>query len=441
MRRPVLILLLAVPAAALEQFNILLPNDRSLPMGEIGSVEAGAVVARTTGASAGWYNPAGLAGQAQSEVMGSASIYDWTSTSVDSSFGSDERRAVAVLPGAAGICEPLPTAIFSDDRWGLGLMVATPVFWRTSVSQQESQPTSTGTVSVSNNYDATYEVYQPTLSIGRQFGKSRWGFSGEAVVHQLSVASSSDLVRLPEGQTISKSTQFHGRTVLLRLGLGWQWQDDGWALGATAKAPGIRIWQSGDRSDAQVINDQVAGTVTDSRGSTSEYDLDLDAPAQGTFGVARIAEDWSIELDLTLALGTPQRDVFPSYELTTTVVGGTPVVPPLTTVAAMTSDRRMVFNGALGVSRRIRENWSAHAGVLSDRSNISDSDLFSRVDLWTVVGGVSVRGEHSLMTLGIASTWNTSGSSTSVDLDSGQSVQSELSIRSWRMIVGTSYRF
>lgn len=441
MRRLGLLLFLAGPAAALEQLNLLLPNDRSLPMGEIGSVEGSAVVARTSGASAGWYNPAGLAGQAQSEVMGSASIYDYTSTKVDSPFGGDERRTVSVLPGAAGLSEPLPEMFGKDSGWGVGLLVATPVYWRTSVAQQEGDPTPTGTVAVSNTYDATYEEYLPTLSIGRQFGRSRWGFSGAVIVHQLSVSSSSDLVRLPESQTISTTTQYHGRTILLRLGVGWQWDGDGWAVGATGSAPGIRIWQSGDRSDASVVNDPVAGRITDIRGSTTNYDLDLDSPAQATIAAARVAEDWSVELDLTLAFGTPQRDVFPSYTLQQTVVDGGVTTQGTATVAALSSNRRAVLNGAFGVSRRVVDNWSLHAGVTSDRSPIEDSQLFSKVDLWTVVGGVSVRGEHSLMTVGIASTWNTSGTSTAVDLPTGDEVESDLSIRTWRMIVGTSYRF
>lgn len=441
MRRLGLLVILAGQAAAVEQLNILLPNDRSLPMGEIGSIEGSAVVARTNGASAGWYNPAGLAGQAQSEVMGSASIYDWTSIRVDSPFGNDERRTVSVLPGAAGISEPLPEMFGGDGQWGVGLLVATPVFWRTSISQQASEPTATGTVSVSNTYDATYEVYLPTLSIGRQFGNARWGFSGAAVVHQLSVSSSSDLVHLPESRTTSTTAQYHGRTILLRLGVGWQWSEGGWSLGATGNAPGIRVWQSGDRSDATVVNDPVAGRITDRRGSTSEYDLDLDAPAQATIAVARVTETWSVELDLTVAVGSSQRDVFPSYTLTqTTVAGGVTTVEDQA-IGAISSDRQMVINGALGIARRVTGEWWAHAGVVSDRSGIADSQLFSQVDLWTVVAGASVRGEHSLMTVGVASTWNTSGTSTAVDLPTGTEVESDLSIRTWRMIVGTSYRF
>lgn len=442
MLRPALfVLTLATPAAALEQLSLLLPNDRSLPMGEIGSIEGSAVVARTNGASAGWYNPAGLAGQAQSEVMGSASIYEYSRVAVDSPIGSDSRSTVSVLPGAAGISEPLPKAFGGNGEWGVGVLVATPVFWRTSVAQQERAPTSTGTVSVSSTYDATYEVYLPTLSLGRAYGDHRIGFTGAVLVHQLSVSSANSLVQLPEGQTASSSVQFHGRTVLVRLGVGWQWQHEGLAMGATVSAPGIPIWRDGDRTDNLLASDVATGVVQTRSGSTSEYPLNLDAPAQTTVAVARTTGDWSCELDLTLGLGSGERELFPSYQITRSqTVGGVTTTQPIT-VAAVTSQRRTVLNGALGFARRVTDTWWAHAGALSDRSPVSDSELFSKVDLWTVVGGVSVHGEHSVMTAGIATTWNTSGTSSSIDLPTGTEVAADLSIRTWRFIVGSSYRF
>lgn len=432
---------LANAAAALDQLNLILPNDRSLPMGEIGSIEASAVVARTAGASAAWYNPAGVAGQTSSEVMGSASIYEYSVIGVSSPVGNDDRRTVSVLPGAAGICEPLPKMFGGDGQWGVGFLVATPVYWRTSVSQQESATSRGETISVANTYDASYEEYLPTISLGRAFGEHRWGFSGSAVVHELSVSNASSLVRLPLGQIGSSTTQYHGRTVLVRIGAGWQWRRDTLALGATVCAPGIRVWHSGDRTDSALTSDPLTGTVTSVTGATSEYQMDLDAPASATAAIARSGENWSIEMDLTFQLGSSPRNVFPEYaESRTTVTGGLTTIDSVT-ISPVSSNRQSVLNGAAGFAHRVTDAWWAHAGFLSDRTPISDSQLFSRVDLWTVAGGVSVRGEHSLMTAGIAATWNTSGTSTSVDLPTGTSVESQLSIRTWRMIVGTSYRF
>ena len=435
------VLFLTNSAAALDQLNLILPNDRSLPMGEIGSIEASAVVARTAGASAAWYNPAGVAGQTTSEVMGSASIYEYSVIGVSSPVGNDNRRSVSVLPGAAGICEPLPEMFGGDGQWGVGFLVATPVYWRTSVSQQETAIAGGETILVASTYDASYEEYLPTISLGRAFGEHRWGFSGSAVVHELSVSNAGSLARLPLGQVTSNTTQYHGRTVLIRIGAGWQWRRGTLALGATVCAPGIRVWQSGDRTDSALTSDPLTSTVTSISGDTGDYPMDLDAPASTTAAIARSGENWSIELDLTFQLGSSPRNVFPEYnETRTTVIGGVSTTDTVK-ISPVTSNRRSVLNGAAGFAHRITDTWWAHAGVLSDRTPISDSQLFSRVDLWTVVGGVSVRGEHSLMTAGIAGTWNTSGTSTSVDLPTGNTVESQLSIRTWRLIVGTSYRF
>ena len=440
-RTLLLILCGMAPLAALEQLTLLLPNDRSLPLGEIGSIEGSAVIARTRGASAAWYNPAGLAGQSENEVMASASLYDYTRIDVSSPFGEDSRKTISVLPGAAGFSQVLPTWISGDGQWGVGFLVATPVQWRTSVSQQEVAPTANGSISASNKYDGTYDEYLPTLSLGRSFDGWRFGFSGSAVVHELSVSSSSDAVNLPIARTVSSSTQFHGRTVLLRLGAGWQWNDANWALGATAFAPGIRVWRSGDRSDNQIINDPVSGTLTIGQGNSSDYPLDLDSPAVATIAAARTGTNWSIETNLSVSFATPERDVYPSYILTTTqILNGVTAVRE-TSVPPVTSQRRTVLNGALGWSHRIVDDWALHMGLSSDRSNISRSQLFSVVDLWTAVAGVSVRGEHTLLTAGISTTWNTSGTSSSIDLPTGIETESTLTLRSWRGIVGSSYRF
>jgi hypothetical protein len=429
------------PLLALEQLTLLLPNDRSLPLGEIGSIEGSAVIARTRGASAAWYNPAGLAGQKENEVMASASVYDYSRIDVSSPFGEDSRRTISVLPGAAGFSQVLPTWIGGDGQWGVGFLVATPVQWRTSVSQQEVAPTANGSVSVSNKYDGSYEEYLPTLSLGRTVGGARIGISGAAVVHELSVSSSSDVVYLPSARTGSSSTQFHGRTVMLRLGAGWQWNDESWALGATAYGPGIRIWRSGDRSDNQIINDPVAGSLVIGQGNSADYPLDLDSPAAATFAVARTGTNWSLELNLSLSFGTPERDVYPNYTIGTTSIQNGITATSESIVPPVTSQRRTVINGALGWSHRIIDDWAMHMGMTSDRSNIKQSQLFSVVDMWTAVAGVSVRGEHTLMTAGVSTTWNTSGTSSSIDLPTGIATESTLSLRSWRGIVGSSYRF
>ena len=89
---------LAAPAAALDQLNLILPNPRNLPMGDTGSVEAGAVVGRTTGAAAAWYNPAGVPGEERREVTASTSIFDYQRTAIESPYSSDERRTLTIVP-------------------------------------------------------------------------------------------------------------------------------------------------------------------------------------------------------------------------------------------------------------------------------------------------------------------------------------------------------
>jgi hypothetical protein len=194
-------------------------------------------------------------------------------------------------------------------------------------------------------------------------------------------------------------------------------------------------------SDNQIINDPVAGNLVIGQGNSADYPLDLDSPAAATFAVARTGTNWSLELNLSLSFGTPERDVYPNYTIGTTSIQNGITTTSESIVPPVTSQRRTVINGALGWSHRIIDDWAMHMGMTSDRSNIKQSQLFSVVDMWTAVAGVSVRGEHTLMTAGVSTTWNTSGTSSSIDLPTGIATESTLSLRSWRGIVGSSYRF
>ena len=58
--------------------SLLLANYDRVPVGQREGLEAGAFIARTNDAGAGWYNPAGLAQHDGSAVNGSATAYEWT---------------------------------------------------------------------------------------------------------------------------------------------------------------------------------------------------------------------------------------------------------------------------------------------------------------------------------------------------------------------------
>src|SRR5512137_2477541 len=67
----------SLPQVAVPPLNITLPNYSSVAVGEIGSLEANALLTRASDSSAAWYNPAGLSLAEQSSVAGSAGTFQF----------------------------------------------------------------------------------------------------------------------------------------------------------------------------------------------------------------------------------------------------------------------------------------------------------------------------------------------------------------------------
>ena len=227
------------------------------------------------------------------------------------------------------------------------------------------------------------------------------------MIDQLSIQRGVTELHTAKQTAVSSSTQIHGSCFLISLAGGWQWwEPSGWNLGATVTLPGIRVWSSGDRTDSAVATNNLAGTSTVVGGSTSDYQFEMDAPASFTMADARVRETWSLELDLTLSLPTTARNVLPGTTLTGATVGpGNTITNEQLDVPGVSNSWRCTLNGALGGSYCLSEHWWAHAGILSDRTTVGQSELFVPVDLWSAT------------------------------------TESDLNIRIFRVIVGTSYRF
>src|SRR5512136_2186838 len=113
-----------LPDVAVPPHPVMLPNYNTIPVGENGSLQGGAYVARVRDASATWFNPAGLAGAENSSVSGSAGMFQLVSVLPESIQGSG--GSFQQMPAAVGVVVKQPLGL---KRWSGGFQVTSTGNW------------------------------------------------------------------------------------------------------------------------------------------------------------------------------------------------------------------------------------------------------------------------------------------------------------------------
>ena len=140
-----LLVLLAGAAPALAQtpapgsddearsLNLLVPNYNGVAVGEIGSLEANAVVVRADDSSEPWYNPAALTLPTQSSVSGTAGMFQFTRVRPE---GLNERgRSFQQIPSLVSFVATDP---FGHTELAIGLALARTHAWAQSVAAERT---------------------------------------------------------------------------------------------------------------------------------------------------------------------------------------------------------------------------------------------------------------------------------------------------------------
>src|SRR5512147_2508070 len=120
-----------LPDVALPPRPLMLPNYSTIPVGENGSLQAGANVARVRDTSATWFNPAGLADAEKSSVSGSAGMFQLVSVLPESIQGAG--RSFQQTPAAVGAAVKDP---FGLKRWSGGVQVTSTGNWNVNGNAQ-----------------------------------------------------------------------------------------------------------------------------------------------------------------------------------------------------------------------------------------------------------------------------------------------------------------
>lgn len=105
--------------------GIILPNYDLVRVGQWEAIESGAVMARTTGALANVYNPAGLAATEKTIINGSSTGYQYTRLTLEGIGAEASAGRLANLGGFLGVA--LADPVIKSSKWRLGFSVFSPI--------------------------------------------------------------------------------------------------------------------------------------------------------------------------------------------------------------------------------------------------------------------------------------------------------------------------
>lgn len=406
----------ALPAQSLSVAappSLLLANYDRVPVGQREGLEAGAFIARTNDAGAGWYNPAGLAQHDGSAVNGSATAYEWTRLTL-SGFGiTTDRGKLSSVGTYFGVVIGRP--VLRSDKWRLGASLTRPVKWNPSTFDIAFNPPG-GNADDLFGYATRVDLWTmiPAVSVGyapRGVGKSnvRLGvgiaYEYTSLSHTLSL---SDRVTTPTSATTrlsSFSAEGSVGTGLVTGGLQWDLSPRA-TLGARLVLPGIRLFGSTRLAlEASDFSGTAAADVTfHDEDATFHYKDPLEADVALMVRFPR----GEIEMDVRYHGSAGRYPLYTSDSIARirVVTGAPPLVssaPYATTYHAAGS----VTNIAVGGNYRFTRALRVHAGFLTDGSPTpSDAEsIFANADLYRVTAGLSFTFTALSGSIGFAYGW------------------------------------
>ena len=446
------VLFLLGSGAAAQQVGItlpptsILPNYDRLPIGQTEALEAGAYLARAEGASAAWYNPAGMALAEKSGFNASAVAYEWNSVSVEGVGTSTTRSrfsSVSTLV-AAVIGQP----IIHSERWRLGFALGKPVSWQPGRSDGAfTLPTSRGDARFSYSSDVSFSTLVPAFAAayaprkGLRFGTSVGiGWTGLDQVQDVTARTvSADSVI-----SLRRSFQSDGQSAAALFTLGAQWDfASGWTTAAMITSPGLRLWGSSlVLYDASVIRRDRSGDLY-FRDPDARFEYRL--PMGVGFGVARRFQSWAIEANLRYHQSTDDYALFssPVAAQVVEVNGGGPPTQSQLPFRDVRHQARNIWNTALGGHVDLNQHWTIHLGVFSDKSPVADppTSMFRKANLYGGTGGVTLRSTHLSGALGLGYTFGTAPNLLLASLPDGTSLGTELKVRNLSLNYAIAYEF
>jgi len=433
-----------LPGAAQQPIVVVLPNYNTIPVGEIGSLEAGAYLARVQDSSATWFNPAGLARAERSSVSGSAGAYSIVSLAPESIEGRG--GSFHQMPAAVGV---VIKNLLGRERWTGGVQVTVTGNWDANTDVEFVRSVSGTTERVAYSSGASFGGLIASVAAGYDSSpKLRLGASFDVQLTEWeSGASLGDQYQTPAGLT-ALFIEGHGSASAthLRLTAGVQYDPKpAFRLGAMLRTPGLGLWASGSRFH-EGLSTSGAAKVTSSF-FEPDADIAFKIPLELKLGAAYVGRRAQVEFDLMVHGGSGQYEAFrptqPLVVLTDPGLGGAPTRREFQPNPAVVDSESLV-NVAVGGQYTLTENgrWKVHGGFATDRSPVGPSDtVFTKVDMraWTI--GLSGGTGVVLGSLGLRYESGMSDPLTLRRLENGEVYTTRLEVRNVGIVYSFAFRF
>jgi hypothetical protein len=434
----------APPAVTTAPLNILVPNYSSVAVGEIGSLEANAFVARANDASSAFFNPAGLTLATQTSVSGSAGVFQFASIAPGSVPGKG--GSLQQVPSLVGLVVP---KLMGKERWAAGFSLSRVNAWEQSTDLQWEMTTAGGRERVAYSSTSLLRGIQANLGVGYA-SSQRFRFGGSLDLQM----TDSDRGQAVASQYVTGTglsalvVESHGKGSLWHMRMTAAAQYDltpTVRVGLLVRTPGLNVKQSGSFTYEGLL-ESGSSTSTASFFDTT-VDVQYRIPLEFKAGLAWVGPRAQVEVDvLTHAAGgrysaysTDQRWIL----VTDPGTGSQPSTqqPPLATPSI---DSRAVTNIAIGGQVRLKDggSWTVHGGYATDRSPVgTDDTLFTRVNMQVVTAGISGQAKFVLGSVGVRYQAGTTDEIVLRQLQNGQQLATRLKISNLGLVYSVAVRF
>ncbi|HEY1911092.1 MAG TPA: hypothetical protein VGG73_09225 [Vicinamibacterales bacterium] len=435
----------AGPAAAQEQVvtpppSLVLNNYASVPVGPFGGLEGSSVAARVSDPSAAWFNPAGLTREDGAQISGSAGVYQYTSVTLNA------------LPNQSASFEQLPNFVgftIKAKKLTLGAALLTTNSWVQETDSQIITPTGLAVERFAYSGDSSFVQREFALSAGYYGGgKLRVGGGLSFMLMDLRLVQSvSDRVAGPTGlNSLLVTSRLLGDTVDVRAQGGVQYDlAPHWRLGGTIRTPGLTMWKS-----ATITQDGLLDSGPSSQGA-SVFDanaaLAYDLPWEFQAGVAYVGDRAQFEVDVSgytpIAAYAMASTANPIVVYGDSGNNGPPSVVAQPFPGFKTQSVGVTNVGAGGQLLLFKgRTLLLHGSVAENNSPVGDADqIFTRSDLLSWTLGVSGSIKKFLFSVGVNDTGGTANNQKLRNLLSGQTVTTDLNIRTIGLIYSIAYQF
>jgi hypothetical protein len=425
--------------------NIVLPNPNSVPIGQTGSLEGGAFVARANDSSAIWYNPAGLARAVESSVSATAGSFQITTVSPD------------ILPNSGGSFQQIPASLggllknaFHNEKLTAGFSVTQPVNWYQNTNSLVDIASGAGRERFTFAADSTFSRVSVGLALAYNAGTS-WrvgaSLSGDAVLLRQAQSVSDRLGSSTSLKSVLLTSKGDGSEVAMRLSLGGQWDASSrLKLGVLVRTPSVNIFPSGDFSSEALSQDGPASTGASFLDESARFRYKL--PFEGVVGAAWVWDGGEAELNVRMSTSLSKYAVFSSTQLITVVQSSGTGNTTTTTVPFpdIVTSNRGVVNVALGGHMFLSKDkrWTLHLGFSTDASPVgADGAVFDRINLYGITLGVTGEAKllHLVGSLGLNYQFGSSDDIVLRDLQSGGALKTTVKVSNIGIIYSLSFKF